>query len=215
MMIPGYFTVLLQLIMCILLVTGWKSVFAPSIRTGSFFLLILVITVLLLFPLWWMPLQDSPNVKIHAAVCFLLIVSTVIIWRGGQGGSRSYLLLCILMLTLILGSVKSLYSIEAMFHWYQSSWNAPLMGGLICGAFTSDCKHQFAIIAWGTALGEGIEAVFQEGIYQVTVGTLSFWDGFWLALSIAISFTLVIKLMRAGITRLNAIWLHLKGERSS
>ncbi|GKU79562.1 hypothetical protein [Paenibacillus sp. L3-i20] len=214
-MIPGYLTVLLMLNVYILFATGWKSVFAADIRTDLFFSVTAIMACSLLFPLWWAPFKDVLNLKIHGAACLLLSISAIIVWRSKESGVRGYLLLCILMLAMIMGSIKSLYSIETMFHWFESSWNASLIGGLICGIFTTEIKHQLAILTWGAALGEGLEAFFREGTYHVAIGTLSWWDGLLVALCIAVSFSLMKRVVRRGKLKLSAAWLQLKGGRSS
>ncbi len=67
---------------------------------------------------------------------------------------KGYLLLCAVMIAVIWGFIRKMYSYDPIFHWVDPSWDAPLLCGMFCGAFTSQVKHQFGMIVWGAVLGE-------------------------------------------------------------
>lgn len=216
-MIPGYMSVLLMLIVFILWVTGWKQLLAPSVRTGPAIILTATIAFMLAVPIsmWISPLKSFPGFRIHAAACLLLVVSAVIVWRTAQEGQRAYLVLCALMLAIVWGSAHSLYSHEAMFYWIDPSWDAPLLVGVLCGAFSSNDTHQIGIVAWGAAIGECVEAVLRSGGFEASIGSWAWWDGFVIALCTAAAVTILVRAVRVIAGKLGEAWMQMRGGRSS
>ncbi|RJE90022.1 hypothetical protein D3P07_07335 [Paenibacillus sp. 1011MAR3C5] len=214
-MIPGYISVLLLLIVSILWATGWKDVFAPRMRTGWAVAVTLAIALLLMFPLWSSPLHNKPAIQIHASVWLLLTVCAILLWRSVQDGQRGYLMLCALMLAIVWGSARSLYSHETMFYWMDPLWDMPLLAGLLCGAFTSDSRHQLVLVAWGAALGSFVEVLFRGDVIQTRIGSWEWWDSVAIACCSAVAVTVLLRAGRAIGSRIGAAWLHLRGGRSS
>ncbi|MFF2887614.1 hypothetical protein [Paenibacillus sp. NPDC057967] len=214
-MIPGYISVLLLLIVSILWATGWKDVFAPHMRTGWTVTITLAIAALLIFPLWSSPFSSEPAVQIHASAWLLMAVCAVLLWRSAKEGQRGYLMLCTLMLAIVWGSARSLYSHETMFYWMDPVWDMPLLAGLLCGAFTSDSRHQLVLVVWGAALGDFVEALFRDGVIQARIGSWEWWDSVTIAFCSAVAVTVLLRAGRAIGSRIGAVWLHLRGGRSS
>lgn len=212
-MTPGYVSLLFFFIMCILMATDWKPLIAPAIRSGHAFIFLVAVGCALLFPLWIAPFDGYPQVRIHAAACLLLAVAVK--WSLGVKGLRSYMFFCSLMLGIVWGTARSLYSYESMFYWLSPTWDAPLLGGLLCGAFASDVKQQLGLIGLGAAVEEIVAATFREGSLRIDIGALYWWDGVSIALASAIAITLVMKAIRRTLIKLGASWLGLKGGGSS
>lgn len=214
MMIPGYVCALLLLIISILWATGWKTAIAPAVSTRWTLVVAGIIALPLMFPTWIMPPTRYTEIKIHVAVCMLLICTATSVWRR-QDGQRFYILSCVLMLAIVWGSARSLYSHESMFYFLHPDWDAPLLGGLLCGAFTSDVRHQFAIVAWGAALSEVVQNILADGSAVQLIGTWAWWDGVAVALCAAVLFTIVTSTLRRWMVKLGTVWhRQLRGGKS-
>ncbi|WP_456238766.1 YphA family membrane protein [Paenibacillus alkaliterrae] len=205
----------IMVIMATLVATGWKPYVAPDISKRTIGLLGILIAVLLPSSIWWSPMPAVVQVQLHVTVC-LLLLSTFFLLRGSENWSyRGYLVLCAFMIAVIWGSIRKIYIYDPVFYWLDPSWDAPIIGGLLCGAFTSEAKHQFGLIIWGAVLGECLNAVLQSGAYTAQIGSLSWWDSFWIAIASARLFSLLLKLIRMTISKLGIMLWHIKGGRSS
>ncbi|MCR2803034.1 YphA family membrane protein [Paenibacillus soyae] len=216
-MIPGYVCALLLLIVSILWATGWKAAFAPRVSTSWTIAVLGIIAILLMFPLWITPIARLAEIKIHAAVCVLLLCGSGSFWRRPAHGQRLYILSCAIMLAIVWGSARSLYSHESMFYFVHPDWDAPLLSGILCGAFTSDIRHQFSIVVWGAAVSEAVQWFLMErGTSPLyLIGEWAWWDGVAVALCAAVLFTAVSRAARTGIVKLGAVWLRqLRGGKS-
>lgn len=214
-MIPGYISILLLLIVSILWATGWREVLVPNMRTGWTAAIALAIAALLIFPLWTSPIASEPAVQVHVSAWLLLAASAILLWRTAQDSQRGYLMLCALMLAIVWGSARSLYSHETMFYWMDPLWDMPLLAGLLCGAFTSDSRHQLVLVAWGAAWGEFIVAMFREGAVHARIGSWEWWDSVAIAFCSAVAVTVLLRAARAIGAWISAAWLNLRGGRSS
>src|SRR5690606_9732452 len=135
----GYLSLWVICCAFILIMTGWKSVIAPGTNRRTMVLLLLLGAVLLPFPLWWAPVALLPYLQLHAAAGVLLTAGALALLRGDEEWSyKGYLLLSMLMIALIWGMVRKIYSFDPVFYMINPVWDAPLLGGLLCGAFTSN-----------------------------------------------------------------------------
>lgn len=214
-MIPGYMCVLLLLIVSILWATGWKDFLTPNVRTGWAAVITLMIAATLGFPLWFSPFLSEPGIQIHASAWLLLGACAIVLWRTAKEGQRGYLILCATMLAVVWGSARSLYSHEAMFYWIDPFWDTPVLAGLLCGAFTSDSRHQLVLVAWGAALGNFLEALLRTGSIQTRIGSWEWWDSVAIAVCSAIAVAILMRSGRSIVSRIGAAWLSIKGGRSS
>lgn len=212
---PGYMSLLIMIIMLILIATGWKPYLAPDISRRTMALLGILIIASMPFSIWWSPLPDYIQIKLHVSVCLLLLAS-LFTFKGSEDWSyKGYLALCTLMIAVIWGCVRKIYSYDPVFYWIDPIGDAPITAGLLCGAFTAQTKHQLSMIIWGAVLGETLNTVLQAGTYAVFIGSLSWWDSFWIAVATARLFSLLLKAIRRGLTKLSVVLWYIKGGRSS
>lgn len=212
---PGYMSLLIMIMMLILIATGWKPYLAPDISRRTMVLLGILIIASMPLSIWWSPLSEFVQIKLHVSACLLLLASLLTFKGSEEWSYKGYLVLCALMIAVIWGCVRKMYSYDPVFYWIDPIWDAPLMAGLLCGAFTSQTKHQFSMIIWGSVLGETLNTALQAGTYTVFIGSLSWWDGFWIAVATARLFSLILKAIRKGLTKLSVMLWHIKGGRSS
>ncbi|MBD2869636.1 YphA family membrane protein [Paenibacillus arenilitoris] len=212
---PGFMSLWIMLIMIILLATGWKPYLAPDLSRPAMTLFGIVMLALLPVSAWWSPMRESMHVGIHVSVCFLLLAGLLAFWGEEQWSYKSYLALCAIMIAVIWGFVRKIYSYDPVFYWLGPVWDAPLLAGVLCGAFSSSAKHQFGMLIWGAVLGEWLNTLLQARGYTAWIGTLSWWDGFWIAVATARLFAFALKLLRAALSKLGILFWHMKGGRSS
>jgi hypothetical protein len=212
----GYMSFWIMSILFVLIATGWKPYVAPDVGQGSLRILI-GIGMLGLFnvPLWWMPSPAYLQVMLHASVVLLVLFSLHAFTDARNWGSIGYLLLCALMVAVIWGFVRKIYSYDPVFYWISPSWDAPILAGMFCGAFTAQFKQQCALVIWGAVLGETLNTILQAGGYVGQIGSLSWWDSFWISIAAARMISLLLKAGKLGITKLNDRLLHIRGGRSS
>nr|WP_156889583.1 hypothetical protein [Paenibacillus harenae] len=160
-------------------------------------------------------MREYIPIEIHVSVCMLLIASLFAFKGDEEWSYKGYLVLCTLMIAVIWGFVRKIYSFDPVFYWLGPNWDAPMLGGLLCGAFSASSKHQYAMIIWGAVLGECLNAMLQSHGYTAFVGSLSWWDGFWIAIATARLFTLLLKLFRVSLAKLSLMLWHIRGGRSS
>jgi hypothetical protein len=204
-----------MIMMLILIATGWKPYLAPDISRRTIVLLGILIIVLTPFPIWLSPLSEYVQIKLHVSVCILLLASLLTFKGSEEWSYKGYLALCALMIAVIWGCFRKMYSYDPVFCWIDPIWDAPITAGLLCGAFTSQTKQQFSMIIWGSVLGETLNAALQAGIYTVFIGSLSWWDSFWITAVTAKLFSLMLKMIRKGLSKLSVVLWHMKGGRSS
>lgn len=213
---PGFMSIWIMSITFVLIATGWKSYLAPEISARRMALLVIVMVMLLGMPLWWSPFPEYLHLEIQISVCLLLFIGSVLSYKSSEQASYlGYLILCTLMISIIWGFIRKMYSYDPVFYWLGPSWDAPLLAGIFCGAFTSQVKHQFGMMVWGAVLGETVNTVLQSGLYTAQIGHSRWWDSFWIAIAAARLFSLLLKAIRLGISKLSIKLWHIKGGRSS
>ncbi|WP_169081835.1 hypothetical protein [Paenibacillus sp. PL91] len=212
---PGFITLWIVLILFILIATGWKSYLIPEISRRTLAIFGIAMALLLNMSIWWSPFSEHLQVEVHVSVCFL-IVSSLVAYKGSEEWSYiGYLILCTLMIAVIWGFIRKMYSFDPVFYWIDPSWDGPLLTGIFCGAFTSQVKHQFGMIVWGAVLGETLNVLLQSGMYATQLGSLTWWDSFWIALAAARVFSLLLKSIRIGTAKLSVMLWQMKGGRPS
>lgn len=213
---PGYLSIWIMTILFILIATGWKSQIAPDL--GPRMLKVWMGVCLLAMtnvPLWWSPAPEYLHAALHVSV-WLLLLTSITTYKGTEEWSYvGYLILCALMIAIIWGFIRKIYSYDPVFYWIDPRWDAPLLAGIFCGAFTSQFKQQCSMLIWGAVLGEAFNSVLQTGAYTAQIGSLSWWDSFWIALSAARLFSLLVKGIKLAILKLNGFFWQSKGGRSS
>jgi len=212
---PGYMSIWIMIILFILIATGWKPYLAPDISRRMMSLLGIAIIALLGVSFWWKPFQGYIQVELHMSVCLLLLIGVLAFMNKEDWSYIGYLILCTIMIAVIWGFIRKMYSFDPVFHWINPNWDAPLLCGIFCGAFTSQVKHQFGMIVWGAVLGETLNAVLQFGAYTAHIGSLAWWDSFWIAMATAMMCSMLLKSARFGFSKLSVILWHLKGGRPS
>lgn len=205
-MIPGYLTGWLALIMIILFATGWKPYIAPRLKPVGTILLLGALSAAVWGGYWWTPLPRLPSMQLHLAVAVLLAVS-IIGWAGkANKGHRSYLLVCLLMLSIIWGSIRSLYTHDPLLYWLEPGWNSSLLCGLLVCVFSTNIRYQSGVLLWCAALGDIISAWLDNGAYPTLIGSLAWWDSLSLALTAAYCGALVIYFVKQSTVVLIRAW---------
>ena len=212
---PGYVSIWIIIIVFILITTGWKSYLAPDISRRTMAFLGIITVLLLNVSLWWSPFPPQIQVQLHVSACLFILAGLMTYIDSEDWSYKGYLLLCAVMIAVIWGFIRKMYSYDPIFHWVDPRWDAPLLCGMFCGAFTSQVKQQFGMVVWGAVLGEMLNAVLQAGVYTAYIGSLSWWDSFWIAMAAARSFSLLLKTIRLGASKLSGMLWHIKGGRSS
>lgn len=212
---PGYMSLWIIIVFLILMATGWKPSFAPDMNRRTMTILGIVIAALLPVSLWWSQPSYDVHFELHVSVSLLLFAS-LLTYKGDEELSyKGYLVLCTIMIAAIWGFIRKMYSLDPVFYWIDPAWDAPLLAGVLCGAFTSQAKHQFGMIVWSAVLGEVLHAALQPNNYTALIGSLSWWDSFWIAFATARMFSLIVKLARISFSKLYGLLWYLRGGRSS
>ncbi|WP_138753479.1 YphA family membrane protein [Paenibacillus sinopodophylli] len=212
----GYMMLWILMITMVLMATGWKEQIVPDVSWRKVVLFGAAMALSFISSQWFSPFKGIIQLDIHVSIFLMLTFAALSLYEGKSRGSYiGYLLLCILMVSVIWGIVRRMYSYDPVFYWIDPSWDAPLLAGLFCGAFVSQAKQQFAMIAWGAVLGETIYAAMLHWSSTTYIGQLNWWDSFWLALAAARVFSLLLKGIRLGGLKLNDMLGQIRGGRSS
>ncbi|HTG71516.1 MAG TPA: hypothetical protein VL921_19820, partial [Candidatus Udaeobacter sp.] len=161
---PGYVSIWIIIIVFILITTGWKSYLAPDISRRTMAFLGIITVLLLNVSLWWSPFPPQIQVQLHVSACLFILAGLMTYIDSEDWSYKGYLLLCAVMIAVIWGFIRKMYSYDPVFHWIDPRWDAPLLCGMFCGAFTSQVKQQFGMVVWGAVLGEMLNAVLQAGV---------------------------------------------------
>lgn len=212
---PGFMAIWIVLIMIILMATGWKDYVAPDISRRMMVAAVISMVIALASSLWLLPFHVF-GIEIHVGVCVLLFLALSSLYNGTESwGHVTYLLVCMLMIAVIWGFVRKMYSYDPVFYWINPNWDAPLLAGLFCGAFASKANQQFAMISGGAVIGEIFNAFLQTGGYMGYIGELRWWDSFWIAFATARIFSILLKALRVAGTKLQEMLWQIRGGRSS
>jgi hypothetical protein len=212
-MIAGYLTVWMALIIIILFATGWKPYIAPKLGAPIILLLVALVGLAGHAGYWWTPLAGLPAVKLHGSVAVLLIAS-LMAWAGRcNRGHRGYLLICVLMLSIIWGSISSLYTHDPVLYWLEPGWNSPLLCGLLCCVFTTNIRYQAGSLLWCAALGDVISSWLDNGAYPVAIGSAGWWDSFCLSVATACVGAIAIHLTRQALAAAGRTWIGMRRGR--
>lgn len=214
----GFITLWIAIIAFILFCTGWKNVLAPDVSTRSLLLFAAACTAALPTS-WWLQIP----IEGHAAIVVRMHVSTFVLMAaaftaalGLKGlGNKGYAALCSIVIALIWGSVRQLYSFDPVFYWLDPALDAPLLGGALCGALAPGLKQQFGMLVWGSIFGELVCAMLRKSPITVSIGNLAWWDGLCIALLSSAIVGFAYRGMRAAGTKLAEMYLNNKGGSSS
>lgn len=212
----GYLSLWVVFSVFILIVTGWKPIIAPGVNRRTMMLFVVFGAALLPFSLWWTPISQLPALQVHAAIGVLLVFGAAALLTGdGEWSYKGYLVLSMLMIAAIWGMARKMYSYDPVFYVLDPMWDAPLLGGFLCGAFTSSTKQQFGILAWGAVLGEVLYAIMDSGAYLVSIGSFAWWDSFWIAAVAAFGFSMLAKALRVLLQKLGGLLPNMKDGQGS
>ncbi len=216
MMNPGYISLWFFTSLAVLMLTGWREIILPDVSRRVIAWLSLVLIGLFLVPIWWTPFSMQYPLHISAAVAVCMLACVIGLLGGTEEISyKGYLLLCVLMVALVWGMVRKIYHYDPVLFMLHPQWDAPLLSGLLCGAFTARMKHQLSILAWGAVLGEGITVWLKLHQQEVWVGSLSWWDSFSISAAAAFMFSLLLRLVRFSFSKCANILLPSKDGSSS
>lgn len=197
---PGYIAVWIAAIIVILLSTGWSSILLPGVQRR--YVLVAGAVCLLLQ-------------AVHAEAAFLgkpfewygsvfpAAIALAVSLRGKNAASLfGYLILCSFITGMIWGSVKQIYYADPVFYWIHPVWDAPLLAGLLAGAFTSKQREQFALLFGAAIWAEAVGAMLSSIGYEAEFGSASWWDGFFIAIAMTRSVSLFFGILRTAAARL-------------
>ncbi|MHA6483870.1 YphA family membrane protein [Paenibacillus sp. strain BS8-2] len=210
---PGYITVWMVLIIIILFATGWKPYLAPRVKAPTMFLLFIATTITLFVDYWWLLPADLPAAAIHSGTALWLVASLIAWVDNSNSGERGYLFICVLMLAIIWGSIRSLFAQDPVLYWIEPSWNAPLLCGLLSCMFTTNIRYQAASLLWSAVLGDVISAWLDKRISPLQIGSASWWDSLCIAIAVACCGAISIHLVRRVLAMAGRTWITLRDGR--
>ncbi|WP_155972710.1 YphA family membrane protein [Paenibacillus sp. Leaf72] len=192
----GYLSFWIMIMAFILMTTGWAE-YVGAGRSK------LIVAVLCLFaqPFHYHVTIYGTAVEIYASI---MIVAVAVCWsfrRGAGGESRRYLLLCACLTGIILGAIQKLYRLDPVFFWLDPAWDGGLLGGLLVAAFSVKPGHQFGILLLAAAMAELANGLLSSGTYMARIGSLAWWDSFWLAFACARLISIAFHLLRASYSK--------------
>ncbi|WP_424766091.1 YphA family membrane protein [Paenibacillus sp. sgz302251] len=212
---PGYVSLGIVLIVLILAATGWRPYLAPDTDSRKMAIVVLLLAAVIPTSLWLSLVIFNLQLHVHASACIVIIAAFLIYLDPEEVGYKVYLVLSALLIATIWGFTRMLYSYDPVFFWLSPSWDSPIAGGLLCSAFSSQVKHQFGMLVWGAVFGEVLHAALMSGTNVPFIGSLAWWDSFLIAIVTARICSMMLLLMRLGISKLSLILWRVKGGRSS
>ncbi|MFD0958795.1 YphA family membrane protein [Paenibacillus chungangensis] len=211
-MVTGYASTLFIMIGIILLITGWRTHFFPGIGKYTFWCFLILFGILCKLPLWFKPIPDYDGLQIHVASILLLIACSVGLFMGKRETAIGYEVLCLLMLTLVWTSLRSLYAHDPLFHWVSPEMDAPLLCGILSSAFASSYRQQFTQLIWGSTLASMLLALQQHS--GTLIGSVNWWDELCTAVAAGILCSVGVKMWQRILSWLNGA-LFYKNRGSS
>ncbi|MCA0754436.1 hypothetical protein KP806_05195 [Paenibacillus sp. N4] len=212
---PGFISLWLLLIWLVLLATGWKPFLFPEVTRRRMLTYGLIGLLLLPTPIWLTAVLAGAHIELHAAVCVLLAAAMAALLRFEGWSLRGYLALSAVMTAVVWGFVRKIYSYDPVFYWLDPNWDAPLAAGVLCGAFSSEVRHQGVILIWGAALSELLLALLHKDIPSVRIGSLSWWDGFLIAFSAARLISILVRGAKTAMSKAGTFFWHSRGGGSA
>ncbi|WP_074904847.1 hypothetical protein [Paenibacillus algorifonticola] len=205
----GYLSFWIMIMAFILMMTGWAE-YVGAGRSK------LIVAVLCLFsqPFHYRVTVYGTAIEIYASV---MVAAVAVCWtlrRGADGESRRYLLLCACLTGIILGGIQKLYRLDPVFYWIDPVSDGGLLGGLLVSAFSMKPGHQFGILLLAAVLAELANGLLSTGIYMARIGSLAWWDSFWLAFAYARIISIVFQLLRASYSKVAGAGWRNKGGSS-
>ncbi len=217
---PGFISVWIVIMALILFATGWREYLAPGISRRTLIVLGAVSAIMLMMPLW-IDIHLRPGaavtavIHIHAAIILLLLAGMVTGWGDEGWNNKLYLVLCGVIVGLVWGIVRKLYSYDPVFYWLGPSWDAPILSGALCGICTSNGRQQFGVMIWGAVIGEFVYALLYKGIVMTSIGSVAWWDRFLVSLVAASLASVAHRAVRMTGSKISDLLLNYRGGRSS
>ncbi|MFF2482142.1 hypothetical protein [Paenibacillus sp. NPDC058071] len=209
----GFLTLWIVTIAIILLVTGWSV----QVGAGRHWpqLAAAAVACLLLQTLGGSFEAGSVHIDIKASAVFVMLGALAAMRMQRLIESSAYLLVGTLLTGMIWGSLQMMYSADPVFYLIHPRWDAPIAGGMLAAAFSVRPGQQFAVLAFGAACAEVIHALLSGGAYLAAIGSLAWWDGFWLAFATARISGLSFAAVRSATVRVGTLlWGRRRGGQS-
>lgn len=212
---PGFISLWLIIIWLVLLATGWKPFLFPAVGRRTMLTYGMLSLLLIPNPVWLEAELAGIRIELHVAVCALLIAAMAAAMRFEGWSQRGYLVLSMVMIAVVWGSVRKMYSYDPVFYWLDPIWDAPLAAGVLCGAFSSEVRHQGVILLWGAAVSELLLVLLQTDNPFARIGSLSWWDGFLIAFSAARLVSILLRGARSAMSKAGTFFWHSRGGGSA
>lgn len=193
----------------ILMMTGW----AEYVGAGRSKLFVAALC-LLAQPFHYLVTVYGTAIEIYGSV---MVAAAAVCWtlrRGTAGESRRYLLLCACLTGIILGGIQKLYRLDPVFYWLDPVSDGGLLGGLLAAAFSVKAGHQFGLLLLAAIMAELANGLLSSGGYMARIGSLAWWDSFWLAFACARIISIAFYLLRASYGKVSGAGWRNKGGSS-
>lgn len=208
----GYMSLLIMTIALILIATGWSDYVGASLNRTKLAIVATTCVVLHFFQMKFT--IGNIDIYLHAGVVVAMAAALLALRGPTLWDSKYYLLLCALLTGMIWGSIRKMYMIDPVFFWFDPRWDAPLLGGLLAAAFSTKASHQFTVLLFSAAFSEIICALLQGGHYGANIGSLAWWDVFWVSYASARMISVLFNLLRIFVQRFIALSWRKKGGSS-
>ncbi|WP_338551748.1 hypothetical protein [Paenibacillus sp. KS-LC4] len=205
----GYLSFWIMIIAFILIMTGW----AEYVGAGRSKLIVAALC-LLVQPFHYQTTVYGTAIEIYGSV---IVTAAAVCWalrRSAAGESRRYLLLCACLTGIILGGTQKLYRLDPVFYWLVPVADGGLLGGLLAAAFSVKAGHQFGLLLLAAIMAELANGLLSSGGYMARIGSLAWWDSFWLAFACARIISIAFYLLRASYSKLAEAGWRNKGGSS-
>ncbi|MFX3633504.1 MAG: hypothetical protein ACE3L7_24445 [Candidatus Pristimantibacillus sp.] len=205
----GYVSLWIMTIALILIATGWSDYVGVSLNRTKLTIVTIVCVILHFFQMKFS--VGHIDINLHAGVVVAMAAALMAMRGPLLWDSKYYLLTCALLTGMIWGSIRKMYMIDPVFFWFDPRWDAPLLGGLLAAAFSTKATHQFTVLLFSAAFSEIMCSLLQGGLYVANIGSLAWWDGFWVSYVCARMISVLFNLLRICGERFIALSWRKKG----
>lgn len=209
---PGFLSLWIITMLLILITTGWGQYVWMNIDRRK--LAFVSCCCLLLQPLHWRFDVSVMGIELHVSIIVALIAALLAMKGQLVWDSVFYLLLCAALTGMIWGCIQKMYSADPVFYWIDPIWDAPLVAGLLVAIFSIKAHYQFTVLLLSAAAAELVNAALQSGRHIADIGSLSWWDGLWIAFAFARMASVLFQMLRMLGNRVSAITWRNKGGSS-
>ncbi|MFC4777542.1 hypothetical protein ACFO9Q_12160 [Paenibacillus sp. GCM10023252] len=209
----GYLSLWILIIAVILIVTGWRE---QVVGHSKLWLVAAAAGFSLMLQHEVVTIQSGLHgiINIHLSIIGVLIVVAAAARGTRQAAS---LLLCVvssLLVGIIWGSVRIMYSYDPVLYVFHPTWDGPLIGGLLTAAFTTKVPNQAAIIGAGALAADALAIIWLPDGNPYTIGHLSWWDTCILAYATARAASAGGRLVSIAAVRLRTSLTNNRGGQS-